>query len=136
MLDREISGTVLEARIKQVCQSSKTTKAVYKLKSSSSDLSRNRSLYTDEQIAYLKDTLPNYLYFFGYIDVDPDSKTNFFESESHTEINLLKYRGYQRHNLVRIMDPVSWQVNTTPECMSMWQMSKMPRANDMRLKQI
>lgn len=83
LLDTDITGRVIEARIKQVCSTDNTSKAVYKLKSNSTNLSRNRSLYNDEQIDYLKKTMPKALYFWGYTNVDPKSHTNFFQFEAH-----------------------------------------------------
>lgn len=87
LLDSEIEGTLLERRIAQVCSTDHTTKTTYSLKTTSKDLSRNRDLYTADQIDYLKRTMPNFLYSFGYADVDPESQTNFFSFENHLEEN-------------------------------------------------
>ena len=49
MLDvPSLEGTVLGERIKQVCATDGSKKAAYKLKSTSSSLSRNNSIYTEE----------------------------------------------------------------------------------------
>ena len=87
MLEADLQGTVLEARIKQVCATSHTSKSTYKLKlSHSDDLSRNRNLYTEEMITYLKKHMPYYIYYFGYADVDQQSQTNFFNfHNNHNE---------------------------------------------------
>ena len=87
MLGQDISGTVLEQRINQVCQTDSSAKATYKLKSTSNNLSRNRGLYADEQINFLKESMPYTLYFFGYANVNPDSETSFFEFTTHAEQN-------------------------------------------------
>ena len=98
ILGTDISGTVLEARIQQVCSTDHTTKAKYRLKSVSNDMSRNRNLYTEAQIEYLKTTMPRMLYFFGYANVDPESETNFFEFETHSDQNKALYKKYKSHN--------------------------------------
>ena len=43
-----IEGTILEERIRKYCKSGVQKKAVYKLKSTSSNLSRNAHMYTEE----------------------------------------------------------------------------------------
>jgi hypothetical protein len=98
ILGTDISGTVLEARIQQVCSTDHTTKAKYRLKSVSNDMSRNRNLYTEPHIEYLKATMPKMIYFFGYANVDPESQTNFFEFETHTDENRKLYKEFKAHN--------------------------------------
>lgn len=61
-----IEGTVVEKRIHDVAGSGNTTKAVYKLKSSSPNLSRHAFMYSEAQIDYLKDELRDHLFYFGY----------------------------------------------------------------------
>lgn len=49
MLDVEtIEGTVIEARLKQVCSTDYSTKARYKLKSNSPSLCSHRGLYSEK----------------------------------------------------------------------------------------
>ena len=38
------------------------------------------------------------LYFFGYANVDPESETNFFEFETHSDQNKALYKKYKSHN--------------------------------------
>ena len=45
-----IEGTVVEKRIHDIARSGNRTKAIYKLKSSSTNLSRNVFMYSEEQI--------------------------------------------------------------------------------------
>ena len=61
-----IEGTVIEKRIRDyVAKGSKTQ--TYKLKADpKSNLSRNRHMYTDEQIAEMKEDCREFLYYFGY----------------------------------------------------------------------
>jgi hypothetical protein len=48
-----IEGTVIEARLQEVCKTDNTTKSRYVLKSNSTNLSRNRHLYDDELITHI-----------------------------------------------------------------------------------
>jgi len=52
-----LQGTVIDARIEQVCATDHTKKAAYKLKSTSSNLSRNAGLYSSAQMDLIKTTL-------------------------------------------------------------------------------
>lgn len=68
-----IDGTVLEKRLIEVCSTEHTTKARYKLKSTSSNLSRNQGLYTKEQLEYMGKVMQKHNYFFGYANVRSES---------------------------------------------------------------
>ena len=48
MIGKDLDGTVIEARIKDVCSGDHTTKTLYALKSTSTDMSRNRGIYSDD----------------------------------------------------------------------------------------
>lgn len=95
MLDQDISGTVIEARIKDVCSGGHETKAAYKIKSKSANLSRNAPMYTPAQIEHLKTELRDYLHFYGYTNVDENSETKFFEYSDLTEADKTSYKAYQ-----------------------------------------
>ena len=73
-----IEGTVIEQRIREKSGVDTTT---YKLKAQpKKNLSRNRGMYTDEQVEKLKDIARDYLYFFNYVDhpTEADPTTTFF----------------------------------------------------------
>ena len=61
-----LEGTVVEKRILEHCSPKNAPKSVYKLKSTSTSLSRNQGLYSPELIDQIQNTLKDYLLFFGY----------------------------------------------------------------------
>ena len=61
-----IEGTIVQERIRKYCMGGYQSKASYKLKSTSSSLSRNRHAYTDEQFKMMKEVLGDYIKFYGY----------------------------------------------------------------------
>lgn len=67
MLDVDsLEGTLCERRIKEITASGFTTKTAYALKSTSTNLSRNRYMYSAEQIAYMQGELADMISFWGY----------------------------------------------------------------------
>ena len=79
-----ISGTIVEKRIEKYSATGHATKAIYKLKSTSANLSRNRDIYTDDQIAQIETKLCDYIRFYGYtgqneIGDDGTPETEFFD---------------------------------------------------------
>ena len=67
MLDvPSIEGTIVEKRIEKVSGAGFTAKEVYKLKSTSTSLSRNDHMYTTEQLERMKNTLADFNHFCGY----------------------------------------------------------------------
>lgn len=87
----DISGTVLQQRIDSVTQESFDKRATYSLKSGQT-LNRNASMFTEEQISFIKSELKEFLYFFGYVknDQDLDNLTPFFDFD-HSAEDLAKY---------------------------------------------
>ena len=95
-----IEGTVLEARIDAVTQSNNAG-YTYKLKSKSDSLSRNRGMYSDEQIEQMKVAMKNYLLFFGYTN-DPsgqENPTEFFKIENLNEKEPL-FAAFRKQNQI------------------------------------
>ena len=81
-----IEGTVIEKRIQDYVAQGSTSAQTYKLKADpKKNLSRNRHMYTDEQITEMKQDCREFLYYFGYAshsDSDKaDAATTFFEYE-------------------------------------------------------
>ena len=50
----DLEGTVVEKRILEKCGAKNAPKSVYKLKSTDTNLSRNASMYTPEQLEKFK----------------------------------------------------------------------------------
>ena len=61
-----LEGTLCERRIKEVTASGFTTKTAYTLKNTSTNLSRNRHLYSEQQLAFLREELADMIAFWGY----------------------------------------------------------------------
>lgn len=112
MLDVDtIEGTVIDAKLKEVCSTDNTTKARYTLKSNSTNLNRNRALYNEKHWNMLKTRLKAHNYFFGYANMDsPTEKssdmvpakkyntTGFFDYESHSIGNANNFMRYRECN--------------------------------------
>ena len=75
-----IEGTVVEKRIELTASSGFKGKEVYKLKSTSMNLSRNEHMYTPEQLERIKTILADYNHFCGYANQEGQEKgeTHFF----------------------------------------------------------
>ena len=81
MLDvPSIEGTIVEKRIEKVSNAGFAAKEVYKLKSTSTSLSRNDHMYTTEQLEKMKTILADFNHFCGYAYQDGQEKgeTGFF----------------------------------------------------------
>lgn len=93
-----LEGTVVERRIQEVTKDSFTKQTRYKLKSINT-LNRNIGMYTDDQLAYIKSELKDFLIYFGYAenDQDPGSLTPFFKLDVSPE-EMTNYNGFRRHN--------------------------------------
>ena len=67
LLDAEsLDGTLCERRIKEVAASGFSTKTAYALKSTSTSLCRNRHMYSEEQMATMREELAEMIAFWGY----------------------------------------------------------------------
>ena len=63
-----IQGTLVEKRIAEVTASGFEDKTVYKLKSTSNDLSRSKLMYSEAQIAMMETELADMISFWMYSD--------------------------------------------------------------------
>jgi hypothetical protein len=78
---------VCEARIKEIASRGSDAQAVYKLKSTnSSNLCRQKHMYSEEQMTHMRDGLQEFLHFFGYTNHpdEPENNTAFFNFENQT----------------------------------------------------
>ena len=67
LLDVEsLEGTLCEQRIKESTATGFATKTAYALKSTSTNLCRNRYMYNSELIAYMREELADLIAFYGY----------------------------------------------------------------------
>lgn len=91
----EISGTIIEQRIERYCSGGFQSKAVYKMKSNTKNLCRNRDYYREEDLIKMQKILVDYLQFCGYtgqVDLGNDGtpETDFFDYEQFKKITESK----------------------------------------------
>jgi len=82
-----LAGSNVERRIEQVLQQGSAAAQTYKLKATTGKFDVHRKKYSPEQLAYIKETLVDQLYYFGYANVE-ENPTGFFEFSEHTQENL------------------------------------------------
>lgn len=110
-----IEGTVLEKRIADYVAKGSTSASVYKLKADPrANLSRNRHMYTDEQIEQIKETCREFNYFYRYSSHPEEGKadpsTTFFEygDQQHDAEKLESlYGGFLTENAAALARAVS-----------------------------
>jgi len=98
-----IEGTVVEARIKEISAISTASSAPYRLKSTSTSLSKNTKMYTPEQLELIKTQMRNFLIYFGYTNQPEghqpyDDTTAFFKDIQFTDEEKKQFKGYTEHN--------------------------------------
>ena len=78
---KTVADTVVDAQLKEVCKQDATEKARYQMKAKTTNLSRNRHLYDEEQIRYMGERLKEHNLFFGYADLEgvEENETAFFD---------------------------------------------------------
>jgi len=80
-----IDGTVCDELVKKACEGDASKKAVYKMKYTGTNLSRNAHLYTPEQMKYMQDELSEMIHFFGYSShPSEENTTEFFKFENQS----------------------------------------------------
>ena len=90
-----IEGTIVEKRVLEKCSKGNAPKSTYKMKSTSTSLSRNIGEYTDEQIDHMKVELREFLHFFGYTNhPEVEHNTAFFEYNDQTEKDLSEWKSF------------------------------------------
>jgi hypothetical protein len=84
-----IEGTVVQKRIHDSCAKGTETKTVYKLKSTTKNVSKNVGKYRPEDIKYMKEEVRDYLYYFGYVNHPTEEHhTACFEYDNGGEFNV------------------------------------------------
>ena len=78
--------------------------ATYKLKSTTGKFNVHLDKYSAEQRQFIRDTMGDKLYYFGYANVD-ENPTGFFEFDGHTEENLALHNKFRADN-ARALDEV------------------------------
>ena len=99
MLDVEtLEGTNAERRIDQVIEMGSAATQTYKLKKTTGSFNTHLHRYTPEQLAFIQETLGEYLYFFGYAKhPEEENETSFFDfGEDQTHVD--KHYGFQKVN--------------------------------------
>ena len=89
LLDVEsLEGTIVEKRIQEVTAAGFATKSAYRLKSTSSNLSRQKHMYTEAQLQAMAEGLSEYISFWKYdqSSVEDTVVTNFFDSPVNAEV--------------------------------------------------
>lgn len=95
---KSIEGTYLDYRIKQVVNQGTSSNTLYKPRSGT--VNSNLSLYTDDQLAYIKKLCREQLLFFGYVKDDNNSaghfnkNTEFFEFSDLSEKEAQESHGF------------------------------------------
>lgn len=109
---QSIEGTVVEKRIQDVAGSGHATKAVYTLKSTSTNLSRNAHMYSEEQMEFLKKEMRDVLHYFGYTNHPAeDHETPFFTYEDQTPEDLEKFKEFKTNN-AKVLAEIGQESNT------------------------
>ena len=91
---KDLTGTNMERRIDQVVSKGKAAATTYRLKDTTGQFDQHLSKYSPELKQYVRDTLGDQLYYFGYANVE-DNPTGFFEFEEHTESNLALHNKFR-----------------------------------------
>jgi hypothetical protein len=99
----DLTGTVVEKRIKDIAAEGNEARYIYKLKDSKPQtLSKNNSLYSEANMEHLKKVLQEHINFFGYSnhpDIPAeDNPTSFFHYDEQSEEALKLHGEFMRHN--------------------------------------
>lgn len=124
ILDKEKSamfGTNCWKRINDVIEMGDKASQSYKLKDTTGKFNYHAKRYNEEQIQFIKDTLGEYLYFFGYAkdeDIErrgPGSSTYFFDfGADYNEEHSDKLNGFRKVNM-RSVEEVCGEYYTKPK---------------------
>ena len=91
---KDLTGSNMERRIDQVVSKGKAAATTYRLKDTTGQFDQHLAKYSPELKQYVRDTLGDQLYYFGYANVE-DNPTGFFEFEEHTEANLALHNKFR-----------------------------------------
>ena len=99
---KDAHGTNLERRIDQVLFMGKSATQMYALKNTTGRLDVHRSKYTKDQIKYVQECLGEWVYYFGYADVQENPTGFLFKGEQHKEEYLAKFNRFELVNFLAI----------------------------------
>ena len=129
MLDlNDLTGTNMERRIKQIEQMGSNATQTYQLKTTTGRFNASKDKYTEEQVAYIKEKLGKWLYFFGYAKHN-DNPTGFFEftAEEHSkfEKDFYGFRATNEKALATVVKDGGWkgpkyQINGDKDCFDLF----------------
>jgi hypothetical protein len=93
---KDLRGTNMERRIKQVMQQGDQAAHLYKLKESTLKLNFHQQSFSQGQIDYVKETNRAFLHTFGY--TNPASDTQYYQYKTQTESDLKRFNSYKQVN--------------------------------------
>lgn len=103
-----VDGTNCERRIRAVNAAGTKATQTYALKANTGKFNTHKHRYTDAQVAYIKETLGDWLYYFGYANTEDNETTAFFEFEDHAESALAatyKFREVNEQMISKVSAP-------------------------------
>ena len=100
--EKDLTGTNCETRIDEIVAMGSKATQTYKLKDTTGKFNMNAKRFNEDQIEYIKTTLGEQLYFYGYSnhpDNDPDHQTAFFDFGSeHDPKHVEAFNGFRKVN--------------------------------------
>ena len=71
---------------------------MYKAKASTGQFDTHRGKYTEEQLKVVQESFGEWLYYYGYADVDENPTGFFYKGAEHTAENRAKHNQFRRDN--------------------------------------
>lgn len=96
----DLEGSNIMRRIDQVIAQGRKATTTYALKGHTGQFHYNKKMYSDDQLKYMRETLADHLYYFGYSN-DPngeDNFTGFYDFEQHDPKHVQNYYGFRKDN--------------------------------------
>ena len=96
----DLSGTNCEKRIDEIVALGHGASVIYKLKPTTGKFNQHAQRYTADQLDYIKETMAEQLYFFGYTNhPEIEHDTAFFDyGDDHKPDHLSDFKGYLKVN--------------------------------------
>lgn len=94
--EKDLTDSNAHRRIKDVLAMGKSATVTYSLKDTTTKFDANRSKYSAEQQAWIKEEMKEMMHFFGYAKVpqDPENPTGFVKFDGQDETLMRKYKAY------------------------------------------
>jgi len=111
--EKDLEGSNAQRRVREVIAMGRSATVTYSLKDTTTKFDSNRSKFTQEQQAWIKEEFKEMLHFFGYAKVpqDPENTTGFTEYDGQDEHLNRVYKGYERQN----EDMINWVSTMTDQ---------------------